>query len=65
MFDRGTLFGLQSDGRTEAILMSLPPLVRWEYNYQPEPGSQEAKLTDYYLQHRDWLALDASAEDVG
>jgi len=56
VFDRGTLFGLQSDGRTEAILMSLPPLVRWEYNYQPEPGSQEAELTDYYLQDRDWLA---------
>lgn len=55
VFDRGTLFGLQSDGRTEAILMSLPPLVRWEYNYQPEPDSAEAELTDYYLQHRDWL----------
>lgn len=56
VFDRGTLFGLQSDGRTEAILMSLPPLVRWEYNYQPQPDSAEAELTDYYLQHRDWLA---------
>ena len=56
VFDRGTLFGLQSDGRTEAILMSLPPLVRWEYNYTPEPGSREAELTDYYLQDRDWLA---------
>ncbi|PLW84394.1 oxygen-dependent coproporphyrinogen oxidase [Kineobactrum sediminis] len=55
VFDRGTLFGLQSDGRTEAILMSLPPLVRWEYNYQPEPGSPEAELTEYYLQARDWL----------
>ena len=65
VFDRGTLFGLQSDGRTEAILMSLPPLVRWEYNYQPEPGSQEAELTDYYLQHRDWLALAATAQDAG
>ena len=65
VFDRGTLFGLQSDGRTEAILMSLPPLVRWEYNYQPEPGSQEAELTDYYLQHRDWLALAATAGDSG
>ena len=58
VFDRGTLFGLQSGGRTEAILMSLPPLVRWEYNYQPEPGSAEAELTDYYLQHRDWLQVD-------
>ena len=56
VFDRGTLFGLQSDGRTEAILMSLPPLVRWEYNYQPEPGSPEAELTEYFLQDRDWLA---------
>ncbi|RLQ22092.1 oxygen-dependent coproporphyrinogen oxidase [Seongchinamella sediminis] len=56
VFDRGTLFGLQSDGRTEAILMSLPPLVRWEYNYQPQAGSPEAELTDYYLRDRDWLA---------
>jgi coproporphyrinogen III oxidase len=55
VFDRGTLFGLQSGGRTEAILMSLPPLVRWEYNYQPEPGSAEAELTDYYLRDRNWL----------
>jgi coproporphyrinogen III oxidase len=58
VFDRGTLFGLQSDGRTEAILMSLPPLVRWEYNYQPGPGTPEAELTDYYLQDRDWLGLN-------
>lgn len=56
VFDRGTLFGLQSDGRTEAILMSLPPLVRWEYNYQPASGTPEAELTEYYLQPRDWLA---------
>ncbi len=55
VYDRGTLFGLQSDGRTEAILMSLPPLVRWEYGYQPEPGSLEAELTGYYLRARDWL----------
>lgn len=55
VFDRGTLFGLQSDGRTEAILMSMPPLVRWEYDYKPTPGSPEAQLTDYYLQDRDWL----------
>jgi coproporphyrinogen III oxidase len=55
VFDRGTLFGLQSDGRTEAILMSLPPLVRWEYDYRPEPGSPEAELTEYYLQRRNWL----------
>ncbi len=56
VFDRGTLFGLQSDGRTEAILMSLPPLVRWEYDYQPQAGTPEAELLDYYLQDRDWLA---------
>ena len=56
VFDRGTLFGLQSDGRTEAILMSLPPLVRWDYDYHPAPGTQEAELTEYYLQGRDWLA---------
>lgn len=56
VFDRGTLFGLQSGGRTEAILMSLPPLVRWDYNYCPLPGSQEAELTQFYLRDRDWLA---------
>jgi coproporphyrinogen III oxidase len=55
VFDRGTLFGLQSNGRTEAILMSLPPLVRWEYDYHPEPGSEEARLTDHFLTSRDWL----------
>lgn len=60
VFDRGTLFGLQSNGRTEAILMSLPPLVRWEYDYRPEPGSDEAKLTDYYLTGRDWLGLEGA-----
>jgi coproporphyrinogen III oxidase len=61
VFDRGTLFGLQSGGRTEAILMSLPPLVRWEYNFVPEPGSPEEELTQYYLRDRDWLA-EASCE---
>ncbi len=55
VWDRGTLFGLQSGGRSESILMSLPPLVRWEYGYAPEPGSAEARLADY-LQPRDWLA---------
>jgi coproporphyrinogen III oxidase len=55
VFDRGTLFGLQSGGRTESILMSLPPLVRWEYGYTPEPGSAEARLADY-LVPRDWLS---------
>jgi coproporphyrinogen III oxidase len=58
VYDRGTLFGLQSGGRTESILMSLPPLVRWEYDYRPEPGSEEAKLTDRYLTGRDWLEQD-------
>ena len=57
VYDRGTLFGLQSDGRSEAILMSLPPLVRWEYDYHPEEGSEEARLSDYFLQPRDWAAL--------
>ncbi|HOB60598.1 MAG TPA: oxygen-dependent coproporphyrinogen oxidase [Candidatus Competibacteraceae bacterium] len=56
--DRGTLFGLQSGGRTESILMSLPPRVRWEYDWHPEPGSPEARLYDYFLQPRDWLAAD-------
>lgn len=56
VYDRGTLFGLQSGGRTESILMSLPPLVSWRYNWQPEPGSPEAELTSTYLVARDWLA---------
>lgn len=55
IYDRGTLFGLQSGGRTESILMSLPPRVRWEYDWQPEPGSTEEKLTTDYLQPHDWL----------
>ncbi len=55
VYDRGTHFGLQSGGRAESILMSLPPLVRWEYGYAPEPGSLEARLHDY-LVPRDWLA---------
>lgn len=55
VYDRGTLFGLQSGGRTESILMSLPPLVRWDYNQQPEPGSEEARLLEHFLTNRDWL----------
>jgi coproporphyrinogen III oxidase len=54
VYDRGTLFGLQSGGRTESILMSLPPLVAWRYDWQPEPGSEEAVLYEY-LEPRDWL----------
>ena len=54
VYDRGTLFGLQSGGRTESILMSLPPLVSWRYDWQPEPGSEEAVLYDY-LEPRDWV----------
>ncbi len=56
VFDRGTLFGLQTGGRTESILMSLPPLVRWQYNYQPEPGTPEALLYERYLKPQEWLA---------
>jgi coproporphyrinogen III oxidase len=55
VFDRGTLFGLQSGGRTESILMSLPPLVTWKYNWNPEPGTPEADLYENYLRPRDWL----------
>lgn len=56
VYDRGTLFGLQSRGRTESILMSLPPLVRWEYDWHPLPGSSEARLYSDFLRPRDYLA---------
>ena len=55
VFDRGTHFGLQSGGRTESILMSLPPLVKWRYNWQPEAGSAEARLLSDYLVGREWV----------
>ena len=55
VFDRGTLFGLQSGGRVESILMSLPPNVRWQYNWAPEPGTPEAELYDKYLIKRNWV----------
>jgi coproporphyrinogen III oxidase len=54
--DRGTLFGLKTNGRTESILMSLPPRARWEYNYQPPAGSKEAELVEY-LKPRDWVNI--------
>ena len=56
VWDRGTLFGLQSGGRTESILMSLPPIVKWRYDWQPDPGSAEAKLLRDFLIGKDWLA---------
>ena len=55
VWDRGTHFGLQSGGRAESILLSMPPLARWAWQRQPEPGTPEAKLTDFYLQPRDWV----------
>lgn len=55
VYDRGTLFGLQSGGRTESILLSMPPAANWRYNWQPEPGTPEARLAGEFLKPREWL----------
>ena len=55
VFDRGTLFGLQSGGRTESILMSLPPIVKWRYDWKPQPGTPEARLYTDFLLRKDWV----------
>jgi hypothetical protein len=63
LFDRGTKFGIETNGRTESILMSLPPTVRWRYDWQPSPGSPEAAAAWFY-QPREWLAVDASGKGL-
>jgi len=62
VYDRGTLFGLQTNGRTESILMSLPPLVRWEYQYTPKPKSPESLLYERFLKPQDWISINLTSK---
>jgi coproporphyrinogen III oxidase len=64
VYDRGTLFGLQSGGRTESILMSLPATCTWRYDWQPQPGTPEAELTEFYLKPQDWVGMGRSAANA-